>query len=102
MVYSLIADGAWGYWTETSDDLAMEKRSAARLRTLKAGRIILNKGSSTLDCTLRNLSETGAAIEVASTIGIPEEFDLQILADKSVHRCHVVWRTMDRLGLHFV
>jgi hypothetical protein len=64
--------------------MEMENRSARRRRTLKAGRIIFNKGSSTLDCTLRNQSETGAAIEVASTVGIPEEFDLQIMADKSV------------------
>jgi hypothetical protein len=67
-----------------------------------SARIIFNKGAATLDCTLRNLSETGAAIEVASTVGVPEEFDLVLLADKSVHRCHVVWRSMGRLGLHFI
>ena len=82
--------------------MAVEKRSATRRRTLKAARIIFNKGASTLDCTLRNLSDTGAAIEVASTVGIPEEFDLLVLADKSAYRCHVVWRSMGRLGLHFI
>jgi hypothetical protein len=78
--------------------MAVEKRSATRRRTLKAARMIFNKGASTLDCTLRNLSDTGAAIEGAITIGVPEEFDLVLLADKSVYRCHVVWRSIGRLG----
>jgi hypothetical protein len=82
--------------------MAVEKRSTTRRRTLKAARIIFNKGASTLDCTLRNLSLTGAAIEVSSTVGIPEEFDLLVLADKSVYRCHVVWRSIGKMGLHFI
>jgi hypothetical protein len=46
-----------------------EHRTAPRRRLLKAGRISF--GGGTIDCTVRNLSETGAALEVSSPVGIP-------------------------------
>jgi hypothetical protein len=44
-----------------------EKRNVERYRMLKAGSITF--GGSAIDCVVRNLSETGAALEVASPIG---------------------------------
>jgi hypothetical protein len=37
---------------------------------LKAGKISFGGGA--IDCTVRNLSETGAALEVTTPVGIPE------------------------------
>jgi hypothetical protein len=39
-----------------------ERRTAQRHRTLKAGKIVLHQGSSVIDCTVRNVSASGAAI----------------------------------------
>ena len=50
-------------------------------RVFKAGRIVFNGGRSTIDCTVRSLSETGAGLDVISTAGIPDQFKLQIEAD---------------------
>jgi len=67
---------------------------------LKAGRIAFGGGAA-IDCTIRNLSETGAALEVTSPVGIPERFTLVIEADHSHVSCRIVWRTERRIGVHF-
>jgi hypothetical protein len=43
----------------------------------------------------------GAALEIASPIGIPDEFTLVIAADKVRRRCVVVWRKQKRIGVAF-
>ena len=79
----------------------MEEHGAApRRRLLKSGRISFGDGA--IDCTVRNLSETGAALEVTSRAGIPEDFTLLIEADHTHVPCHVVWRKWARIGVHFV
>jgi hypothetical protein len=77
-----------------------EHRAAQRRRLLKAGRILFG-GGATIDCTVRNLSETGAALEVTSPVGIPDEFTLVIGADDIRVPCRVVWRKETRIGVHF-
>ena len=76
-----------------------EHRTAPRRRFLKAGRIIF--GGATFDCIVRNLSETGAALEVGSPVGIPERFTLVIDADHLHLPCRIVWRKETRIGVHF-
>ncbi len=58
-------------------------------RVFKAGRISFNAGHSTIDCTVRGLSDTGASLDVASTSGIPQRFKLQIGADNVSRLCNV-------------
>lgn len=77
----------------------VESRRSARNRILKAGTIDLGGGA--IDCTVRNLSATGAALEVADQAGIPERFILVISADAARLACHVVWRKGRRLGVAF-
>jgi hypothetical protein len=77
------------------------RRSERRLRTLKAARIAFNLGRSVFDCTVRNLSPSGALLEVASTVGIPLRFE--ILMDQGGKRrtCSVRWKTQRLVGVHF-
>ena len=77
----------------------MEKRIALRRRVLKAGKIEF--GGSTIDCAIRNISDTGAALEVESPLGIPERFTLIITSDKRRLDCRVVHRKEKRLGVAF-
>jgi diguanylate cyclase (GGDEF)-like protein len=58
-------------------------------RVFKAGRISFNAGHSTIDCTVRGLSDTAASLDVASTAGIPQRFKLQIGADNVSRLCTV-------------
>ncbi len=77
-----------------------EGRRAPRHRVLKAGTISFGGGAG-ISCTIRNLSDTGAALEVTSPIGIPHEFVLVIEADSSTRQCRVVWRKEHRIGVTF-
>jgi hypothetical protein len=79
---------------------ADEKRKLPRHRTLKAGSISINHASS-IDCRVRNMSAIGACLEVASQIGIPDDFVLVIEADHLMRPCRVIWRTATRMGVSF-
>jgi len=62
-----------------------ENRKVQRSRTLKAGTISLHLGGA-IDCTIRNLSSTGANLEVVSPVGIPDDFILVVRLTKlSIH-----------------
>jgi hypothetical protein len=77
-----------------------EQRHASRQRVYKAGQIDLRGGA--IDCTVRNLSALGAALDVASPIGIPEYFALIIPSDNLRKECKVMWRRETRLGVSFI
>ena len=77
-----------------------EKRATIRHRTLKGGHLVVNDGFSTFDCTVRNLSESGARIRVTSIIGIPDRFELA-MDDGRHFACSVVWRTETEFGVAF-
>jgi hypothetical protein len=79
----------------------MEQRRQTRARTLKSARILFNDHRSVIDCTVRNLSPTGACLNVASAIGIPERFDVMFDADQSVRPCRMVWHKEKQLGVEF-
>jgi hypothetical protein len=77
-----------------------ERRKIQRHRTPKAGSISFNRAGG-VDCRVRNLSPAGACLEMASQIGIPDEFVLVVGVDHLKAPCHVIWRTATRLGLEF-
>jgi hypothetical protein len=76
-----------------------EKRSAPRYKVLKGATIAF--GGNGIECTVRNLSSSGAAIEVASPAGLPPSFMLVIEADQFIRRCRPVWRSENRIGVAF-
>jgi len=80
--------------------MADEHRAAPRYRVLKAGTIEFGGGA--IDCTVRNLSDSGAALDVASPVGIPERFTLVLPTDDAQKLCQVIWRREKRIGVVFV
>ena len=76
-----------------------EKRSAPRRRMLKTAYIVISDKAPKLECAIRNISETGAALEVSTTFGIPKSFD--IIIDGARRHCRSVWRTDTKIGVAF-
>jgi hypothetical protein len=74
-------------------------RAAPRHRVLKAGSIEFNGG--VIDCTVRNISDTGAALQVATPLGVPDTFWLLIPGDHARRHCRVAWRRDRRIGVAF-
>ena len=72
-----------------------------RKRQLKAGTIGFNGGGG-IDSIVKNLSDTGALLQVESIVGIPDQFTLFIESDNLKRECQVVWRQPTKLGIRFL
>ena len=72
-----------------------------RKRTLKAGTIVFKSGGG-ISGVVKNLSDSGALVQVESVIGVPDNFTLLIEADHFKRECEIVWRLPNRIGVRFV
>ena len=78
-----------------------EQRTTIRHRTLKGGRIATNEGFSTFNCMVRNMSEQGALLRLASVIGVPNAFQL-VLDDGRSFDCSVTHKSATDIGVQFI
>lgn len=76
-----------------------DRRKLRRSRILKAG--MISFGGSAISCAVRNLTQSGAMLDVASPLGIPKEFTLVISSDNVHHECRIVWIKEQRIGVSF-
>ena len=76
-----------------------EKRAAPRYRVLKGATIAFD--GSGIACTVRNLSSSGAAVELAAPVRLPPSFMLLIESDQFIRRCRPVWSNDKRVGVAF-
>ena len=83
-------------------DDKQDLRRSPRHRTLKGASLVLPGTGSTFSCTLRNLSEGGAMVELPSTLGVPYEVILETADHQIRRRARVAWRTETRMGLTFL
>ena len=77
----------------------IERRRAPRHRVLKGATVAFD--GIGIDCTVRNISDTGAALDFASPVSVPRSFVLTISSDHLVRRCHPVWSNDRRIGVAF-
>ncbi|HSV24193.1 MAG TPA: PilZ domain-containing protein [Xanthobacteraceae bacterium] len=77
----------------------IERRTDLRVRRFKAGSIVFNEAASVFDCTVRNISDTGACLLVTSPLTVPAEFELMIEGER--RPCAVAWRRPDRIGVKY-
>lgn len=75
------------------------ERENQRHRVLKKGSIQFE--GSAIDGSVRNISGTGAMLEVESPLGIPRGFTLVVPADAKGRARRVVWVKGIRLGVEF-
>lgn len=80
--------------------LLEDKRKLRRTRVLKTA--MISFGGSAISCTVRNLTLSGAMLDVESPLGVPREFTLIIASDEVRHECRIVWVKEKRLGVSFV
>jgi hypothetical protein len=80
--------------------LLLERRIAPRRNTNIQARIVYGGGRTVLPCIVKNTSETGAKLEVASVAAIPNTFDL-LVPGHHPQSCRVVWRAMRELGVAY-
>ncbi len=81
----------------------IEGRIAPRYRVNK--RAAIDYGGDKYPCTVRDISSTGAAIELsdaAAMVRLIKEFTLLIPEDRLKLPCRVVWQRDYRMGVTFV
>lgn len=79
-----------------------DNRKTARRRVLKSGIIAFNDRHSTLQCTVRDLSEGGARLLISGSFSAPDTFELIIDLDGLEASCAVVTRTATEVRVKFV
>ena len=78
-----------------------EHRSSPRKRAFLKGTILFNNGASSLDCLIREISETGARLEATGAVTLPEVFTLSIPQKGASQTARIVWRRDELIGVIF-
>ena len=77
----------------------MENRTRLRRRVLKAGKILFAHGTCTLDCTIKNISEHGAMLQIENAVSVPDEFQLYEPTGLLLHEVRVIRRASRLIGV---
>lgn len=76
-----------------------DKRRATRRDVRRSARISFGKQNRV--CAVRNVSASGASIQVADVASIPDSFRLVMEMETTARRCVVVWRKATQVGVKF-
>jgi len=68
---------------------------------LLGGKLVHTNGLLSMDCVLRNMSETGARISLPPNTAVPDHFDLIDLKHGEAFACRVVWHDYPLIGVTF-
>ena len=78
----------------------IEKRACPRRRILKQGTITY-RGGGGAECTVRNISMSGARLDFANPVGLPRSFTLVVATEHLMRHCRAVWSSNQRVGVAF-
>ena len=79
----------------------VKPRSSTRVRTFLKARLVFNDGNSSLDAVIRDLSDSGARLQVGDSVALPDRFDVYIAKKDETRRARIRWRTKEELGISF-
>ena len=79
-----------------------ERRKAIRHGSFRIGELTSSHLPEPVDCLVRDESGIGALIEVATSLGIPDQFRLFVRSNNLNKHCEVVRRTAHAIGVRYV
>ena len=77
-----------------------EHRASQRRRTLKQGKIVLSDWQ-VLDCLIRDMSETGARLEIGGVTELPKAFRLLVASSNLLYPVDLAWQAGLGVGVRF-
>jgi PilZ domain len=83
------------------ETLPSNSRISLRQKTLKSAKIVLDDWR-VIDCAVRDISETGAKIQVDGPLNMPEKFRLLMITENTIRPVSVVRRSSTNLGVVFL
>jgi hypothetical protein len=89
-----------GHFVNRSGFLQADQRSKHRKQTFKFGIITCGANRRILS-VVKNISMTGALIEVDNALEIPDEFTLTIESESAVRACRVAWKKAKQIAVNF-
>lgn len=78
-----------------------DKRIAQRHRVIKSAKLVSLDRATVTDCTIRNISATGAQIVVENQASVPREFYFLQPKENTMCEAKVMWRREKLVGIHF-
>lgn len=79
-----------------------EVRASDRTRSFLKAVIEFSNGAAKIDCIVKNISATGARIDVTAAVSIPKDFNLNIPHRGEVFRSQMIWRENNSMGVRFL
>jgi hypothetical protein len=79
----------------------VQRRSSERIHTVLEGRVVQDDCSSSIECTVWDISDTGARIAFLHPAEVPLEFELQIPREGAYAQVRLIWSTGKEHGVAF-
>jgi hypothetical protein len=79
-----------------------EKRKSPRKKAILRGKMVSERGAQSIDCTIRDISDTGARIDLAADQIVPAHFVLIDMRNGNAYEAEVKWRMRSQIGMSFV
>jgi len=77
------------------------EQPAARIRTFLKGIVYFNNRAVSIDCTIRDISDTGARIEFSTFVTVPDSIELYIPQKQRSFSARVMRRDSYEIGISF-
>jgi hypothetical protein len=87
---------------EDAQAARIERRASPRRKTRFKATLVFGAERSTVNCVVRDLSETGARLKIDLPDDFPTQFHLIWAAARAVIHVEAVWRSRDEMGVKFL
>jgi hypothetical protein len=84
------------------EEAMQDRRESVRDKVFLGGVAEINQAGSSMDCVVRNFSDSGACVEFDSAKPIPEQVNLTISRKGRSYLARAIWRQANRVGLAFL
>ena len=81
---------------------SVNNRRVRRNTIARDGVLVSKRGLEQADCTIADISTTGAGIRLPRSAAVPDALHLIVMAEKRAYAAMVMWRKPGALGLKFV
>ena len=85
-----------------ADLASAEHRRSLRQRSFLGAKLVYGDGAFTVDCVVRDVSETGARVKLPDGQAVPDRLFLVEMRSGIAYEARVAWKRHPEIGLEFV
>jgi hypothetical protein len=79
-----------------------ERREIVRTHIQRDVQIVISDRMPPITCTIRDMTNKGAGLYVATASIMPTTFAMSFDSWRSFRQCHLIWRTNKGVGIEFI